>query len=277
MKLQESEREELKPNILVCGGDLRMLYAARALAPFANVKIIGFLPEKVPPEFTKFLQSPDDSNEKIDALLLPPKTIDKNGCIPSMTGGIPLENIRTYLASDGIVFGGIDGGTVQMLCLQQMTAYYDYINSNALALANAVPTAEGALILAIQESKRTIWGCNALVLGGGRIAQALTLRLHALGAKVTAAARKEDARMHLQTFGAQTLPLPLPHVPLSEYDVIFNTVPHVIFSREELARIRQDCILIELASEPGGFDRKSAQEIGCRLVCAPGLPLHVRC
>ncbi|MBQ3126410.1 MAG: dipicolinate synthase subunit DpsA, partial [Clostridia bacterium] len=54
--------------------------------------------------------------------------------------------------------------------------------------------------------------------------------------------------------------------------VIFNTVPHWLFTRDVMECLRQDVLLIDLASAPGGIDPQAAEEIGMRVIRAPGLP-----
>lgn len=53
-------------------------------------------------------------------------------------------------------------------------------------------------------------------------------------------------------------------------DLLVNTVPAQVISREDLARLRKGTLL-ELASEPG-FDREAAAELELRPLYAPGLP-----
>ena len=56
-----------------------------------------------------------------------------------------------------------------------------------------------------------------------------------------------------------------------ELDFLVNTVPAPVITRETLARLRPDAVLMELASEPG-FDKALAEELGLRSIYAPGLP-----
>ena len=54
--------------------------------------------------------------------------------------------------------------------------------------------------------------------------------------------------------------------------VVFNTVPSVLFDRAVLSHLPLRCLLIDLASAPGGIDRLAAQELGIRNVWGPALP-----
>lgn len=56
---------------------------------------------------------------------------------------------------------------------------------------------------------------------------------------------------------------------LGTYDVIFNTVPAPVLDRALLARTGTDCVLLELASPPGGIDGEAARDLGRRLIPSP--------
>ena len=59
---------------------------------------------------------------------------------------------------------------------------------------------------------------------------------------------------------------------LSDFEFVVNTVPARVFSDAMLCLIREDALLLELASAPGGFDAALAENIGLHVCCAPGLP-----
>ena len=59
---------------------------------------------------------------------------------------------------------------------------------------------------------------------------------------------------------------------LSEFDVIINTVPQMILTAEKMEYVKTECLLIDLASNPGGIDKKAAKEKGLQLVWALALP-----
>lgn len=59
---------------------------------------------------------------------------------------------------------------------------------------------------------------------------------------------------------------------LAEYDIIINTVPTLIINSNNIEYIRKDALLIDLASNPGGIDRKLAAEMNLNLIWALALP-----
>ena len=50
--------------------------------------------------------------------------------------------------------------------------------------------------------------------------------------------------------------------------LVFNTIPAPVFTRAVLARLKEGCIVIDLASLPGGVDFSAAQELGLKAVQA---------
>ena len=60
-----------------------------------------------------------------------------------------------------------------------------------------------------------------------------------------------------------------------KFDIIFNTIPALVLNRNELIKIRNDALVIDLASKPGGVDFDAAKELGIRVIWALSLPGRV--
>ena len=139
-------------------------------------------------------------------------------------------------------------------------------------IANALPTAEGAVQLAMEHLPITIHGSKVLVIGFGRVGRLTAQRFQALGAKVSVAARKYDQLAWAQAmgFGGEHLA----HLKgwLCGYDLIVNTVPAQVLGREELEDVKPDCLILDLASKPGGVDLEEAARLGRSVVWALSLP-----
>lgn len=145
----------------------------------------------------------------------------------------------------------------------------DYYQREELLVGNAVLTAEGAVGAAIAGHPGSINGARCLVTGFGRIGKALCLLLRGMGAHVDCAARKAHDLTAIQALGCGA-------VPYDEleggYDLIFNTVPHMVLEAGALSRQNRDCLLLELASAPGGIDLAAAARLGLRVQPEPSLP-----
>jgi dipicolinate synthase subunit A len=148
----------------------------------------------------------------------------------------------------------------------------DYFAREELAIANAVPTAEGAIQLAMEHLPITIHGARVLVVGFGRVGRTTAQRFAALGAKVSVAARKYEQLAWAKAMGCGTEHLPHLSGWLCGYDLVVNTVPAQVLGRKELEDLKPDCLIIDLASKPGGVDLTAAGELGLTVIWALSLP-----
>lgn len=154
----------------------------------------------------------------------------------------------------------------------------DYFESEELQIKNAVPTAEGALAIAMNELPVTLHGARTAVIGYGRVGKVLADKLAALGARVTVAARKgtDLAIAYNRRFDTLRIEINNGQSTLmalgNGYDVIFNTVPYWLFDGSILRKLCKNTLIIDLASAPGGVDSKAAGECGVRVIWALSLP-----
>jgi dipicolinate synthase subunit A len=141
-----------------------------------------------------------------------------------------------------------------------------------MAILNAIPTAEGAIQIAMEELPVTINGIKALVLGFGRIGKLLCKSLQGLGAVVCTDSVNSVEAAWIRGYGYGHVRLEDLESRLSWAELIYNTVPSLILSRERLKLLNPGCIVIEIASKPGGIDLSAARELGVNVIQAPSLP-----
>ena len=189
--------------------------------------------------------------------------------------------LRVATLLDGIgerlLLGGRFTEPIRSIADQLGVRWIDYFDSEVLQLKNAVPTAEGAIALAMHELPVTIDGVEAAVIGYGRIGELLGEKLRALGARVTVFARRAEQLTRAETHHHLVERLVCNQgsffpKSLSPYRVVFNTVPQRIITKEILQTVRRDCVLIDLASAPGGIDFSAAREMGLCTVWGTALP-----
>ncbi len=148
---------------------------------------------------------------------------------------------------------------------------FDYNKIKSFLLENAFLTSEGAIALYKENSNMSIYNAKVLITGYGRIAQALHKALSALGADVTVCSRSRESAA-LSRFNSAN------HITFDQlkyknnYDIVFNTVPHIIFTKPELDALSSDVTLIDLASFPGGVDTLYAKSKGIKLIDGKRLP-----
>ena len=208
-----------------------------------------------------------------DCVILPTPA-EKAGLLnaPYATESLSMSELISTLWPGQLLFGGALSRESSMAAIQAGVTVEDIMQRRGFTVGNAAVTAEGAAELLMRNSERTLWRSRVLVTGWGRVAKILSLRLYALGADVTVAARKEADRAMARAMGLEAVDYTALEAELPGFDYIVNTVPARIFSEAQLCLISADALVLELASMPGGFDRKLAENIGLKVVAAPGLP-----
>ncbi len=148
---------------------------------------------------------------------------------------------------------------------------FDYNKVNSFLLENAYLTAEGAVALLKENSDYSVYGSKILITGYGRIAQALQKMLTSMGADVTICSRSEQSKAQAKFAGVNHMSFD-DLKSKNDFDVVFNTVPHLIFTKSELDSLNESVILIDLASFPGGVDTLYAKSKNINLIDGRRLP-----
>lgn len=174
------------------------------------------------------------------------------------------------LAPGSILIGGQMAEQIFERAHECGVKYINLAADEAFSVHNAVPTAEGALELILANTPRIIRGQRIAIVGFGRIGKLLANMLFLLGAKVHVAARNPVSR-------AWALGLSVSSVngmadQFRRCSVLINTVPAQIIGRPVLEALAENSLIIELSSPPYGFDSQLAEELGHRVILAPGLP-----
>lgn len=209
-----------------------------------------------------------------DCIVLPMPLSREQGMLnaPLAREAVPVCDVFAGMEAGMLACGGAVDEQSRQLAKKQGIRLVDYLEREELAVANAVPTAEGAIQIAMEELPVTISGSNCLVIGSGRIGKALSARLRALGASVAVSARKPQDLACIRAMGNRPLRTSSLEYELSGFDAIFNTVPAPVLGKAQLRRVRGDALIIDLASRPGGVDFDYARELGLQVHWALSLP-----
>ncbi|MDR2938981.1 MAG: dipicolinate synthase subunit DpsA [Clostridiales bacterium] len=149
---------------------------------------------------------------------------------------------------------------------------FDILERDEMSILNAIPTAEGALSIAIEKSEVTIFDSNVLVMGFGRVGKILCRMLYGVGAKVFVLTRSPADQAFAKAYGYTALDFNDFNKDLYKMDIIINTIPFIVLDDKNLIYIKKDCILIELASKPFGIDAQFCRENNLSITFAPSLP-----
>lgn len=178
--------------ILFAGGDLRQVTAAGVLAKTFAVSMAGFDRLDSLPEQVEAVPVLSDLQQAFDALILPMPVSQDGISVYAPFGGTPLHltELLPHVRAGGDVCGGMLTEADRKSITHAGLHAADYVRQETFALRNAVPTAEGAILTAMQELPVTLHGLPCLIIGAGRVSRALQQRLRGLYANVTVAARR---------------------------------------------------------------------------------------
>lgn len=254
----------------VIGGDARMRFLAESIVADGYRVVVSGM-EELNAFDDEFDLSVEEAIKESDVIILPlPATRDgKLLNAPYSKSPIFIDDSLAKMMTNKIVYGGMLKKLIAASPIWREVGPEDYYMREELAVGNAIPTAEGALGIAINEYPATVNGARCLIVGFGRIGKNLSMLLRSLGAQVYASARRNEDLILMRAFGVQ----PLRYREITQkFDIIFNTVPSVVIGPQILNRQDTETLIIELASVPGGIDREYAQKCGIRVIDAPSLP-----
>jgi len=127
----------------------------------------------------------------------------------------------------------------------------------------------GGGVSPLRQSPYRLHGAPCLVIGYGHIGRVLANKLHGLSARVTVAARRPSDRAMAEAFGLEADETGRYARGLA-YHFVFNTVPAPVLTQDQLAALLPGCLLVELASAPGGIPACTRADV--TRIDAPGLP-----
>ena len=250
-------------NTLVVGGDRRMALLAQLLEQDGwEIQTLG-------------LRSGDEESarpERADRLLFPYPFSTRNQAVPTLTGiSLLPENVLSKAKEKVQILAGqgLDGVVAQMTSKRNVKHYAE---ADGFLQRNAELSAEAAVFEAMQKTGRALLDMKTLVTGYGCFGRALALRLKALGAWVTVAARREEVRRQVRLDGMEAIALGEMEACLSRCHLVLNTIPAQIMDEKCLASLSTAAWLLELASAPYGFERATANRLGIQYDILPALP-----
>jgi dipicolinate synthase subunit A len=256
----------------VIGGDRRNIFARDMLrAEGFDVCAFALGSEDEPSCLASALADSD--------YILAPTPFTKDGVMlntPLYSETIFIEDFLRLIAPQQKLFAGGINRAARELCNQYQTNATDLLSIKELTILNAIPTAEGAVKIAVESSPITLHGSNTLILGFGKIGKSLAKLLTAFGADITATSRRNETDSETAQYAISSVRIDdslesLRYI-LGSFDFIFNTVPHVLIDAELCERINKNAVYIELASSPYGIDKLAAGESGITVIDAPSLP-----
>lgn len=257
--------------IAVIGGDLRIVKLVEMLEK-ENYVVSTYGLEKAPEIATK-CNSIEECIKDAD-IVLGPLPLSSNGeyiNTPFSENKISIDDLLNNIEGKTFIAGSIKQEVYDKINGKNITIF-DIVKREELAVLNAISTAEGAIQIAINETPKNVHGNNVLVLGFGRIGKVLSKMLDGIGAHVACEARKTTDLAWIKAYGYEPINLIELKEHLHKFDIIINTIPYIVLTKEMLQEVKEDALIIDLASNPGGVDRNAIKELGIKFNWALSLP-----
>ena len=264
-------------NFAIIGGDLRAVKLASILAGEGNIIYTYGLEKAEELKNNPNIIMCDKLNKAIKddvEVVIGPIPFSSNGeeiNTPFSDNKISIRELMHSLNAKILIAGSIAPNVYDM-ANDEYIEIIDIMKREELAVLNTISTAEGAIEIAIANTNKILHGSNVLILGFGRIGKVLARKLVGLSAIVTCAARKDEDFAWIKAYGFNQTNINKIGANLGEYDIIINTVPQIILNEDNLKYVKKDCLLIDLASNPGGIDKKEVKKENLKLVWALALP-----
>ncbi len=179
-----------------------------------------------------------------------------------------LRSAKKIITQNHIVIGGNLPADFLSYCREKDIVCIDYLSLPGIAMLNAVATAEGAVCEAIRSSENNLHHSSALVIGYGKCGEILADKLLALNAFVHISTRNPEAEARALAHGCQLHTEKL----WRQYDFIFNTAPAPVIGQEQIDQLKSDCVIIDIASKPGGTDFSYCTKKGITARHCLGIP-----
>lgn len=263
-------------NILVLGGDARTLEVITRLAD-KNISVFAAGFEKIHFDFpgVQHITMKDAKPSDFDAILLPVRGTDDHGNVEADYSNESIVLSETFLRetkADCAIYSGTANQHLTNLANEANRKLIQIFDRNDTAIMNAIPTAEGALMLAIQEMDVTVHGSSVMVLGFGRVGMTVAHLFTSVGANVTVAARKPEALARARQMGMTGIYLQHLDRCIDKVQLCINTVPYPVLDKDIVSTMHPSSLIIDLASGEGGTDFLAAKTYGIKALHALGLP-----
>lgn len=262
--------------ISVLGGDLRSINLINLLAKDFDIVYTYGLEKAENLKKSEKVVLCEDLNDLVynTDILIAPIPFSKNNIdvyMPFSDSKITIQEIIAKMKSKKIIAGSIKNDVIKM-AKDNFIDIIDIMKNESLAILNTIATAEGTIELIISNTDKILQGQKILVLGFGRVGKTLANKLKLLNCDVTCATVNDDESAWIRAYGYIAKNLNDIDEDYMKFDVIINTIPSLILKKEKIIFFREDVLLIDLASEPGGVDKEYVKERDIRYIHALALP-----
>lgn len=270
----------LKKQVAIIGGDARYLELIKKLIckPYYTIKLIGY--DQLDQGFlgVQYTDLDELNPEILDVVILPITGVGNEGNVKSTFSNQSIQlpdDFFTKLKPSSLVFSGINTPYLKQALTDKELTFIPMMERDDVAIYNSVPTAEGAILLALQQMQTTLQDSNVVVLGLGRVGLTVADKFAKLGANVATGVRKTKDIAKAKTLGFDGFHLSELPAYIKKCNLLINTIPALIVDQVELNAFSAHALIIDLASKPGGINFEYAKKRGLNTIHALGLPAKV--
>lgn len=261
--------------IAVIGGDDReVVLIPELLRMGADVRVAG-IAKLSGNKSVQCFEKIEDAVKNARFVILPMPGIDENGVIKAKYGTEPLcmnSGTIQHFQEGSVIITGFARPLLKNLAETRGIEVIEIADMDEIAILNSIPSAEGAIQMAMEATDITLHGSSVIVIGFGRCGITLARMVHGIGAKTRVVARKPRDLARIREMSLEPLTYGQLAQQIWEADIIFNTVPVRVLDRALLEMVKPGVYICDIASSPGGVDFAAAKELGINAVLAPGLP-----
>jgi dipicolinate synthase subunit A len=143
-----------------------------------------------------------------------------------------------------------------------------YGEDDELCILHAIPTAEGAIKVAVENTEETLLGMKVLCFGLGRVGMSVAQAFDAMKARVTVTARNPAQLARALSMGFDIIPLNDISNCIDQFSLIVSSATGKVMTSELISKTRPDVLIMDLCSPPGSVDIESAKTLNRRFVWA---------
>lgn len=269
-----------KKKLVIIGGDARQTeIAEQCLRHGIRVYLIGFEKwNRYAFDIVKASGYGDIPWHDVDGILLPVSGLKEGNKVEALFAKqdvIFQEEWLERTKKECLLMTGIHTEALASMIKKHPRPTHKLLERDDIAIYNSVPSAEGTLLMALQETDITIHRSQTIVLGFGRTGQTIADTFSSLGAYVKVGTNSSREKARAEVKGYTTFSIKELSEAVQVGDICINTIPLKVLTKEVLTYASSRMLIIDLASSPGGTDFEYAKKRGMKAILAPGLPGRV--
>ena len=254
------------------GGDNRIVELAKILSEEQKVYIYG-LENALELKKTKNIETSNTLKEFLDNVQIIissiPFTKDGKTVYCNYTDKtILIKELEESIKDKTFIAGNISNNILR----EKNNKIIDIAKNEEFAVLNAIATAEGVIQLAISNTKINLQDSNIAILGYGRIGKILAGKLKNLCKNISCFSADNPELVWIKAYGNEGFKLSNLKEKVNVYDIVINTIPKLVLDKQELEKLDKECLIIDIASSPGGINKKEADNRNIKYLHALGLP-----